>query len=168
MNDQIITFTAEPPPTRWTYIKTTLILLIAAEVMNVFAQMNLVQQKAEYKFSPIIVAVLSLVISYFLTRSTLTKSLTIDYGKRLVVIGFATLTKANNTLEIPFARLGVDTDAPTNAPADAISPAAKWRTHLLLDGKKVYLFLSGETGFTIAQMNEFNERVKECQEAGKN
>ena len=167
MNNQIITFAAEPPPTRWTYLKTALILLVAGEVMNVFAQMRLVQ-KFEWKYSSIIVAVLSLLISYFLSRSPLTKSLTIDYAKRLVVIGFATLTKANNTLEIPFAQLGVDTDAPTNAPADATSPAAKWRTNLLLDGKKVYLFLSGETGFTIAQMNEFNERVKECQEAGKN
>jgi len=163
MNNQIITFTAEPLATRWTYLKTALILLVVGEVMNVFAQMGLVQ-KLELKYSSVIVAVLTLLISYFLSRSPLTKSLTIDYVKRLVVVGFATVTKTGNTLEIPFARLGVDTDAPT----DADSPDAKWRTHLLLDGKKVYLLLSSESGFTAAQMNEFNERVKECKEAGKN
>ena len=162
MNNQIITLAAEPPPTRWTYLKTALILLVVGEVMNVFAQMRLVQ-KFEWKYSFIIVAALTLIISYFLTRSPLTKSLTIDYVKQIVVIGFATLTKADNSLEIPFARLGVDTDAPTNN----ISPDVKWRTNLLLDGKKVYLLLSSESGFTAAQMNEFNGRVKECQAVNK-
>jgi hypothetical protein len=163
MNDQIVTFTADPPPTRWTYAKTALIMLIAAEILNVFAQNRLVQ-KEEYKISSIIVGILSLVISYFLTRSPLTKSLTIDYVKQQVVIGFATLTKPHNLLEIPFSRLGVDTDAPAKVPADATSPAARWRTRLLLDGKEVYLLLSSETGFTAEQMNEFNDRVRKYQE----
>jgi hypothetical protein len=116
-------------------------------------------QKVELKYSSIIGAVLSLLISYGLTRTPLTKSLTIDYVKRLVVVGFATLTKANNVLEIPFERLGVKTDASF----DQTSPVAKWKTSLLLEGKEVYLLLSSENGFTAEQMNEFNERVKECQ-----
>lgn len=163
MNSQIVKFSAEPPVTRFVYVQTFLVIIVGTQIFNVAAQWQ-VPYVINWKVSSLVSLILSVVIAYALTLSPLTKSLAIDYGKRLVVVGFATLTRANNTLEIPFARLGVDTDAP----ADAASSDAKWRTHLLLDGKRVYLFLSSENGFTAAQLNEFNGRVRDCQEVGKN
>jgi hypothetical protein len=157
MNNQIITFSAQPAVTRWTYLKTALIMFVVGQVLSFFAQSRLVQE-VDFKYSFILSTVLSLIIAYFLSRLPLTQSLTIDYGKRLIIIGFATLTKAHNTLEIPFDRLGLKTDM-TSDPA---SSDRKWKMSLLLDGKEVYLLLSSENGFSTEQMNEFNERVSEC------
>lgn len=158
MNDQIVTFAAEPVPSRWTYFKMVIIVFVFAQVGNFFAQLRLVQA-INWKLSFTICTILSLLIAYFLSRSPLTKSLTIDYTKRLVIVGFATLTKANDTLEFPFERLGVKIDADS----DAADSNAKWKMWLTLDDKNVYLLLSSESNFSIEQMNEFKERVENCQ-----
>ena len=155
MSDKIITFKADPPVTRWIYLQTVVIIFVATQVTNFFAQSKLVHA-VNWKHSFIICAVLSLLIAFALTRTPLTKSLTIDYDKRLIIVGFAALTRADNSLEIPFERLGVK----TGATATPTSSAPKWKTSLLLDGKEIYLLLSSESGFSPEQMNEFNERVK--------
>lgn len=152
MEDQLVSFTACPSPSRWIYLKTALVIFVAAEMMNFFAQVQLVQ-RLELKYSSIACAVVSLMVVALLLGNPLTRSLSINYGERTVIVDFSTLFSSNRTLTIPFNRLGILTDQNE----DALT--SKWKSWLLLDEEKVYLLLSSETGFTLEQTNEFVARL---------
>ena len=162
MNNEIFTLTAEPIISRTVYLKTALIVFGVAAIIHFSGQWR-TPPLIDYRISLIICLILGLLALYGLTRSPFTKSLTIDYDKRAVIIKFLTLTKTDNLLEIPFENLGTKTDNSFGI----TGYGTKWKTSLLLDGKEVYSFFNSEDSFSEEQMDEFIKRIKKCEEESK-
>lgn len=157
MNNEIITFTAEPALTRLVYLKTVLIIFGTISIIH-FAGQWRTQPLIDYKISLVICLSLGLLTLYGLTRTPLTQKFQIFNDKQKIVVEYLTLTKTENLLEIPFERLNVKIDTSFGT----TSYGSKWKAILLLDGKEKYSLFNDEQGFSEAQMNEFIEKAKSC------
>ena len=155
MNNEIITFTAEPTLTRLIFLKTALTILAIVAVIHLGGQWR-TPPLIDYRLSLAICLILGVLAFLALTRMPLTQKLQIDYQAQKIVIGYLTLTKTVNTLEIPFERLQVKTDTSFST----ISYGAKWKAALLLDEQEKYSLFNSESGFSDEQLNEFIEKVK--------
>ena len=154
MNDDILTYAAEPALTRWVYGKTALIIIGVLLLLHFSGQWR-TPPLINYRISMSICLVLGLFTLFGLTRAPITQRLTIDYGRKMLVIDYMTLTRLDNTLEIPFARLGLN----LNKDFGSKVYGSKWRAGLLVDGQEKYALFSSEEGFSEAQLNEFIEKI---------
>ncbi|MVM33086.1 hypothetical protein GO755_23800 [Spirosoma sp. HMF4905] len=153
----LFTLTAEPAFSRLIYGKTAGILLAFVLVIHLAGQWRN-PPLIDARLSLLLCSGLGLLFLYGLTRTPFTRSLTLDYGKRAIVITYMTLTKDENTLTIPFDQLNLKTDTSFGVRGNGLA----WKVYLLRNQQQVYDLSNTENGFTERQMNEFVNRLKAC------
>lgn len=158
MENSIFLLTSDQTVSRMVYLKTAVIVLGIMLIIHLSGQWR-TPPLIDAKISLVICTVLGLLLLYGLTRTPYTKSLSIDYDRRKVVISYMTLMKLDNTLEITFAQLSTQMDTSFGV----TGYGTKWKIYLLSNQKQVYNLSSRELGFSEEQMNQFVEKIKKCQ-----
>jgi hypothetical protein len=153
----LFTLTVAPPLSRGIYLKTAGILVVILFVIHRSGQWYS-PPLIDSQLSICLCTGLGLLLLYSLTRTPFTRSLSLNYDSRTVLVTYMTLTKAENTLNIPFDQLTLKTDTSFGVKAYGTT----WRIYLLHNQQRVYDLSNNENGFTEQEMNEFLDKLNAC------